>query len=879
MAPRCPHHVSQSSDGAFLAGHCPQCLLGVALDSALETVERNEGTAFSESSISTAEEFLFTPGTILGDRFRLVSRIGRGGMGEVYRADDLKLGQSVALKFLPADVSRNPEALRRLSREVRLGRQVAHPNVCRLYDLADAQGQHFIVMELVDGEDLGSLLARINRLPGRKAMELARDLCAGLAACHDREVVHGDLKPGNVMIDGAGRGRIMDFGLSTIIGTGPEERLIAGTLAYIAPEQLHGSGPSVQSDIYALGLVLYEMFTGRRVHDVGTIDQLRQAMDSQPAPPSTITRLPAQVEDMILRCLERKPVRRPRSAAEVAAIFPSRDPIDAAIAAGETPSPAMIAASEKVGDLSLSYGWSLLGAAIIGLFLAIGGAERFTAIGQANLRQSPGALAERAREMAASVAYPSRRADEAYGFTTRGRLRSRREPPNSNLAFFYRQSPGRLTPVESLRRIGPTDPPRDIPGMASIGLDTVGRLRFLYVLPSESSIDSAQPITWEKLFALASLDPRQFATTESRWIPPVPYEEKREWTANPPQDGRWAVRAALHGGRAVYFDVSDDWNGRLSPVSAQEDRWSVVAHGTYLILLGLSLIATSMLARRNIRKGWSDLRGARRVAGWVLACRLLYWLFSSDVADINTPVVMRAIGQAIFESAQVWLAYVALEPFLRRRWPRLTIGWNRIIGGRFGDPLVGREILIGGVFGILLLLVEGLRGWSGARLGLPALQPLPLTLEMLSGWPEVIAAIFYCQARALIYASLGFFLFLLLRAIVSNPVISGALWILAAALIWSPGEQPGLLLPVTLTVGVVQAVLSLFVMVRFGLLASMVMFFAYLILALAPLTHDVRIWYAISSFAPVLTVTGLLVFGFRTALGRKPLFGRRILEG
>jgi serine/threonine protein kinase len=876
MAPSCPHQVSAPSDGAFLSGHCPQCLLGIALDSD-QHAAADEATGFSESVDSLNETISFTPGTILGDRFRLVALVARGGMGEVYRADDLKLGQPVALKFLPAAVSSDAEALRRISSEVRLGRQVAHPNVCRLYDLAEAQDHHFIVMELVDGEHLGSLLARIGGLPVSKAMELARDLCAGLAACHDRGVVHGDLKPGNVMIDGKGRARIMDFGLSTILGSKPEDRLVAGTLAYMAPEQLHGTGPSAQADLYALGLILYEMFTGRRVHDVRTIDQLKQAMDSLPAPLSTLTRVPQQIEDMILQCLERKPGRRPRSAAEVAKAFPSRDPISDALAAGETPSPAMVAASEKVGDLSLRSAWWMLGAAALGLLLSIAGAERFTAIGRTPFRHSPEVLAQQAREVARSVAYPLRNADEAYGFTTRGRLRSRNEPPSSSLAFFYRQGSRRLTPVMSLRRTSPNDPPSDVPGMATIGLDPEGSLRFLRVLPPEmNAAPPRKPIAWEDLFALAKIE--ALATTESEWIPSVPYQEKHTWTAQS-QKGVM-VRGALYRGRAVYFDIDDDSTGRLSAVVAEEDRFTRHAQKIYVGLLVLSFIAGGLLAQRNVRKGRSDLRGARRVAGLVLGCRLLFWIFSADIgwAEVNAQVLVRGIGQALFESAQVWLAYVALEPFVRRRWPQLIIGWNRLIDGRFSDPLVGRDFLVGGFAGILLVLVEQLRGWNGLRLGLPASQPLPLTLEVLSGSGEVMATLFYCVARALVFALLGLFLFLLMRSIVHRPVIAGTLWIVAATMTWIRGEQMGAMLSIVLTVAIVQAVLALLVMVRFGLLAAVSMFFAYLMLSIAPLTFDLRSWYAIASMVPVLTVAGLLAFGFHAALGRKPLFGRRILE-
>src|SRR4029450_4350190 len=139
----------------------------------------------------------FTPGTLLANRYRIVALLGRGGMGEIYRAEDTKLGQSVALKFMRGTLS--PEILQRFYAEVRIGRQVSHPNVCRLYDVVEHEGDTFLTMEYVDGEDLGSLLARIGRLAPDKALELARNLCAGLAAGHHKGGVHRDLKHAKAM--------------------------------------------------------------------------------------------------------------------------------------------------------------------------------------------------------------------------------------------------------------------------------------------------------------------------------------------------------------------------------------------------------------------------------------------------------------------------------------------------------------------------------------------------------------------------------------------------------------------------------------------------------------------------------------------------------
>jgi serine/threonine-protein kinase len=254
-------------------------------------------------------------------------------MGEVYRADDLKLGQSVALKFLPAVVESDPERLQRFLNEVKIARQISHPNVCRVYDVGEVDGHHYLSMEYVDGEDLASLLRRIGRLPGDKAIQIARQLCAGLAAAHDKGVLHRDLKPANVMLDGEGRVRITDFGLAAIVGQVTGAEVNAGTPAYMAPEQVAGKEVSVASDIFSLGIVLFELFTGKPVFKADSAAELQRLhQENRTSPSSFVPDLDPAVERVILRCLSRHPAERPTSALAVAAALPGGDPLAAALA-------------------------------------------------------------------------------------------------------------------------------------------------------------------------------------------------------------------------------------------------------------------------------------------------------------------------------------------------------------------------------------------------------------------------------------------------------------------------------------------------------------------------------------------------------------------
>src|SRR5262245_45702698 len=279
----------------------------------------------------------FPAGTVLAGRYRVAVALGAGGMGAVYRADDLTLGQPVALKFMGG--LGGDDHLARLRHEVRVALEVTHANVCRVFDLVEGEAGPFLTMELVEGGSLADLLRQIGRLPGEKAEDIARQLCEGLAAIHARGLLHRDLKPGNVLLDDRGRVRIADFGLAGPAGAG----VTAGTPAYMAPELLAGGAASVQSDLYALGLVLYEVLTGRPAFPQ------REQKREEPAHPSTWVDLDPRVERAVMRCLEADPARRPASALAVAAALPGGDPLAAALAAGETPDPTLVAAGEGAG--------------------------------------------------------------------------------------------------------------------------------------------------------------------------------------------------------------------------------------------------------------------------------------------------------------------------------------------------------------------------------------------------------------------------------------------------------------------------------------------------------------------------------------------------
>ena len=408
---------------------------------------------FTSDSIDDAR---FVPGDILSESYRIVGLLGRGGMGEVYRADDLKLKQPVALKFLPTSLNTDGAALARFYKEVSVARQISHRHVCRVYDVAEYQGEHFISMEFVRGEELSSLLKRIGRVPQDKAVEVARQLCAGLAAVHERGVLHRDLKPANIMLDEHGEIRITDFGIAALAVE--DRREISGTPAYMSPEQLEGHELTVKSDIYSLGLVLYELFTGKKAFAATSLPELLRLRHSDTTPTSPAEHVPELdplIERVIFRCLERDPAKRPMSALQVAAALPGGDPLAAALAAGETPSPEMVAAAPKQGALRPAVAVSLL-AAVVVLLGTLCFLSRNTAMYRITpLNESPEVLRDRAAEIVTKFGYTTPSADSAYGMgldrdyvnyihdndQSQSRWRRLSSGQPAAIYFWYRQSP------------------------------------------------------------------------------------------------------------------------------------------------------------------------------------------------------------------------------------------------------------------------------------------------------------------------------------------------------------------------------------------------------------------------------------------------------
>lgn len=811
----------------------------------------------------------FAPGTVLGERYRIVAPLGSGGMGEVYRADDLRLGQTVALKF----VSRaRPDLNRRLLEELRIGREISHPNVCRLYDIAEVDGHIFISMEFISGEDLASLLRRIGRLPAERAITVARQICAGVAAAHDRGVIHRDLKPGNVMIDGRGRASITDFGLA-VVEEASAQHVSAGTPAYMAPEQLEGKPATVQSDLYALGLILYELFTGRRAFEAKSTRELvaRQRAADFELPSIAVRDLPASMERVIVRCLDPDPLKRPESAGRILQDLPGSDALTAAVAAGETPSPDMVAAAAARGNLAPLTAWAMLLVVLAGLISAEVFSRRTTLYRRLPEIKSPQILMEKARTIVDSTAPGLTRADSATEYVE--------DEDRGTINFLHRQSPRLMFPRNFTRRVVSNDPPRSVPGMADVTLLADGRLRELVVVPPAKreprSAVASSP--WPTLIVAAGFDEKRLAAASPNWTAPVDSDEKRAWID--PQS-RQRIEGASYQGRAVWFSVRDDDAGAIATRSSSTVGWvSFLMIVAFLIALPLAAI---LLAWRNVARRRGDFRGAFRFAATLLALSLLGMTLRAHHV-IENPLFEWWVMSLLTSTFTFWalvsfIIYIAVEPLVRRRWPHMLISWMRLLDGRFRDPMVGRDLLAGSAGGIIIIAV-----WHGAALAggaepiqLTALPRATMVSLTLGGVDLVVSAILLAIFEAMMRSIGAVMLLIVLRGLLRNELATSAVAVVLLAVSFlGDGNGP-------MTARAVYALICglavVVVLRRFGLLALVASAIFVATLWRVPITLDRSAWYFAESMLALLFLAAIAIYGFIISTAGKRRFPRLAFE-
>jgi serine/threonine-protein kinase len=818
----------------------------------------------------------FEPGTLLGGRYRIVGRLGRGGMGEVYRADDLKLGQQVALKFLPEEVDRDPARLTQLHTEVRMARQVSHPNVCRVYDIDELDGHTFLSMEYVDGEDLASLLRRIGRFPEDRALEIARQICRGLAAAHERGVIHRDFKPANVMLDGSGRVRITDFGLAGLAG----ETLRAGTPAYMAPEQLAGAEVTVLSDVYALGLVLYEVFTGQRALEGKNLAELihRREMAGIVPPGAIVRDLDAEIEHAIMRCLRLTPAERPSSALAVAALLPGGDPLAAALAAGETPSPDMVAAAGSTDAVPVRATIAAAAWIAIALIALLVLYERVMFINRVPTPKTPAALQDRAAEALARLGYTEPPADSAWGLgfsldyanyinatsTDPGRWDRLHDERPEAFFLWYRTSPRPLVPLGFENGVSGGNPPLTTAGMALVAVDAAGRLGEFLAVPEPMPADAPRaPTNWSTLFDAAGLPMEAFTPVPPRWVPPVYADERMAWEGRLP-DGPghlFRVEAAANAGRPVSMVIGGPWSRSARTPRAAPPLFNRVTAAIEATIMPALMLVAAILARRNVTAGRGDRRGAFRTATIIFVTTMTAWVLRGFVgvpsADVNR--AFAAIGRALFDAGLMWLTYLGLEPYIRRYSPDSLIGWTRLIVGRWRDPVVARDVMIGVSAGLAMTVFYAVHNVIPPLFDRPEPMPLMMDADLLRGTRSVLGHLLDRVAAGVQGAMLCVVGFVAMLILLKRPGRAAAAAIVILTPVAINGMFPAGTPVLDLLLGAGLITVFVLTIVRFGLLATMAALTTHFVLLRAPMTTDFSSWRGPLGlwFLGVIAVAGL----------------------
>ena len=307
MPNNCPKCNASNPDTVKFCGECGTPLLSHSDIDVTETMETPKGE--------------LTSGMIFAGRYQIIDKLGKGGMGQVYRVLDKKLNEEIALKVIKPEIAIDKNTVERFSNELKIARKIGHKNVAKMFDLNEEKGTHFITMEYVRGEDLKKLIRKMGQLSVGQAIPIAAQICEGLAEAHRLGIVHRDLKPQNVMVDEEGNARIMDFGIARSIETKgiTGAGVMIGTPEYMSPEQVEGKEVDQRSDIYSLGIILYEMVTGRVPFEGDTPFTIGVKHKSEkPKDPKELNaQIPDDVNNVILRCLEKERENRHQSAGEL----------------------------------------------------------------------------------------------------------------------------------------------------------------------------------------------------------------------------------------------------------------------------------------------------------------------------------------------------------------------------------------------------------------------------------------------------------------------------------------------------------------------------------------------------------------------------------
>jgi serine/threonine-protein kinase len=422
------------------------------------------------------------------------------------------------------------------------------------------------------------------------------------------------------------------------------------------------------------------------------------------------------------------------------------------------------------------------------------------------------------------------------------------------------------------------DPPLDVPGMSEVVLDTRGRLVTFLAVPPRMEAPQVWPAPdWRPLLEEAALDPASLRVVSPEWTSPVDSDRKAAWEGTYPGDPPMPVHieAAAYHGRPVWFSVLPDW-ARETALLPPPPAPTPVGQNSLIVLALAMPLGGVLLTRRNLRLGRSDRKAAFRVALFVFVAYTGASLLRADHTATFAQelwILIKAFAYPAFWAAQVWLLYMALEPYARRRWPQMLISWKRMLAGHLRDPLVGRDVLLGAVAGSMAVLVVVLDVVVPDMFGKPSLLiPLLLDGAVLGSLRQAGFRVLVNVFSAVLYGMVFLFILTLLRMVCRRTWAAALLW---CALMAAPlyGQNPA----AEWVTGLLRSALLLAILLRGGLLALVVTLYVMFAAVEVPLTTDVTAWYAVQAMPVVGVILVLAVYGFYTSLGDRPAFGR-VLE-
>jgi serine/threonine-protein kinase len=546
----------------------------------------------------------------------------------------------------------------------------------------------------------------------------------------------------------------------------------------------------------------------------------------------------------------------------------------------------MVAAAGVRGRIDHRLGAALLVTILVGALLIGWTSDQSALFRQIDLGKPPEVLADRAGEVLISLGYSPLPADRAYGFGSDAntleylekdkdplrweRLRKGELPA---MYFWYRQGRTHLRSTDPFSKIRISDPPFYTPETVTVVLDVHGRLIELYAGSGTGQGFDRVPETtdWLALFQAADLDISEFMVAPRIWEPAVTHDaygswERRDTDADHPMSH---VEAAMHGGKLVFFRMQTPWSGSFLEQPSKRTRGTGVL---YQLMYLLIIVACLVEARRNLRRGRGDRAGARRLAFYVLSITMLQWLLRSNHSTelaVESQQAIQACSYALYRAILLcWVPYMALEPHIRRRWPEKIVSWTRLLAGRFRDPLVGRDVLIGLAGATLTQLLFRLYYLIPDWLGQPASRPIEIWPDTLLGPGSYISEFFRFQGLAVFFGFALLFLLLTLTQLVRKEWLGTALIVAIVTAVWY-GELPGLYPELSLALTGLRILGFVFILRRFGLLAAIVAIFADGFLNTFPLTLALSQWYGENSIFALLVLIGLASYALAVSVRKR----------